>query len=342
MKVRFLVTPVGLMMGNVESARRLKEALSREGVEVTTECAPEDCDILHVHTPIPPRNMGIVRSAKAHGIPVVMHAHTTAEDSVGTWTGSGLLENVTGVYLTGFYNMGDLVLAPSAWTRGRLAARGVKVPIRVLSNGVDLDRFRLDPERRRRFRDRYGIPEDALVAYSVGVICLKKGIETFPEVTRAIPSMRFIWVGRRSRVYHPLKVSSAIKRCDGNARFLNDVEDIVDAHCGGDIFFSPSFTENQGMAVMEALSVGRPVVARDLPSYRGLLDNGRSAIVGKDSTEFVSGLEALRKDERLAARLVKGGQEAVAPHDIRLVAKELKAIYGELLDGSVKGVGVGE
>lgn len=42
MKVKFLVTPVGLMMGNIESARRLKDALGRQGVEVTDDRDSED------------------------------------------------------------------------------------------------------------------------------------------------------------------------------------------------------------------------------------------------------------------------------------------------------------
>lgn len=64
MKVKFLVTPVGLMMGNIESARRLKNALMREGLDVTDDPKAEDFDILHVHTPVPPRNFRVVRKTK--------------------------------------------------------------------------------------------------------------------------------------------------------------------------------------------------------------------------------------------------------------------------------------
>ncbi len=125
MKVKFLVTPVGLMMGNIESAKRLANALVRHGLEVTDDLRDKSYDILHVHTPVPPTNIAIVKRAKKMGIPVVLHAHTTAEDAEGTWTGSTALSGLTGRYLTYFYNLGDVVLAPSAWTKGRLRARGV-------------------------------------------------------------------------------------------------------------------------------------------------------------------------------------------------------------------------
>ena len=332
MKVKFLVTPVGLMMGNIESANRLKDALAREGLEVTDNLNSEDFDVLHVHTPVPMRNISIVKKAKRRGIPVVMHAHTTAEDSKGTWSGSTVLAGITGMYLTYFYNLGDLVLAPSAWTKSTLEARGVAVPIKVLSNGVDLARFRFDKERRERFRSRYGIPEQSVVAYAIGVVCVKKGVEAFPRLARELPDLRFVWVGRRSMLYQPLRVSRAMKHCPQNAMFIHDVENIADAHCGCDLFFTPSFTENQGMAVMEAMAVGRAVVARDLPAYEGLLMNGRSALLCNDDHEFVAALDRVRKDENLAQALVANGRTAIEEHDICKVAKELATIYDSLLE----------
>ncbi len=331
MKIKFLVTPVGLMMGNIESARRLKNALMREGVDVTDDPKAEDFDILHVHTPVPYSNFRVVKKAKKRGKPIVMHAHTTAEDSEGTWTASGALSGVTGWYLTRFYNLGDLVLAPSAWTKDRLHARGVTAPTRVLSNGVDLGRFQLDQARRQRFRSKHDIPDESKVVYSIGVVCLKKGIEVFPDVAKKLPGLRFVWIGRRSMLYHPLRVRRAMGRCPGNVQFIHDLEDILDAHSGCDIFFTPSFAENQGMAVLEAMAVGRPVVARNLPSYEGLLRNEKSALVCTGTDEFVSGLDRLSKDQDLAETLVKNAREAASTHDIGKVAKELASIYASLL-----------
>ncbi len=340
MRVKFLVTPVGLMMGNIESARRLKSALLRQGLDVTDDPKETDFDLLHVHTPVPPTNFAIVKKAKKDGKPVVMHAHTTAEDSVGTWTGSEALSGVTGRYLTWFYNLGDLVIAPSAWTMGRLRARGVKAPIRVVSNGIDIPRFIIDQERRHRFRSEHGISEEAKVVYSIGVLCLKKGLEVFPEVAKNLPGLTFVWVGRRSGLYHPFRVRAAMRSCPGNVKFIHDLEDIADAHSGGDLFFTPSFTENQGMAVMEAMVAGRPIVARDLEVYEGLLRDGESALTARTAEGFASSIERLSKDDQLATRLSENAQASVRPHDIDKVASELIAIYRSLLeDRGMQGAG---
>lgn len=308
------------------------DALVREGLDITDDPNEEEYDLLHVHTPLPFTNILEIRKAKKRGIPVVMHSHTTAEDAKGTWTGSSTLSGVVGRYLTFFYNHGDVVIAPSSWTRDTLRARHVKTRIEVLSNGIDLERFRLDLERRKRFRERYEIPEGAMVVYSVGVVCIKKGVEALPQVAQEVSDLQFVWVGRRSKLYHPIHINHIIGKCPSNVRFLNDVEDILDAHCGCDIFFTPSFTENQGLALMEAMAVGRPVVARNLPVYQNLLTDGGNAFMCGTTGEFAASIEKLRCDPELSKMFVERGKDALQRHEIGKVAKDLVSIYSSLLE----------
>jgi 1,2-diacylglycerol-3-alpha-glucose alpha-1,2-glucosyltransferase len=332
LRIKFLVTPVGLMNGNVVSAGRLKEALLDQGVDVTDNREERSYDLLHVHTPVPLSNALEVRRAKKKRVPVIIHAHTTAEDTKGTWTGSTMLSGWVGRYLNRFYNMADVVLSPSTWTREMLKARGLRAPVEVLSNGVDLERFVFDPERRRRFRETYGISKEKKLVYGIGVVCLKKGIEVLPDVAKQLPDVEFLWIGRGSRIYSPLKVRRAVHRCPANVRFIGYVPDIVDAHCAGDIFFTPSFAENQGVALMEAMAVGRPVVARDLPVYQGLLEDGRNALLGRNVEDFVKAIERLRTDDALGASLAQKGRAALPDHDMKKVVKRLVSIYDSLIE----------
>ena len=79
------------MTGNAMSARSLEETLAEEGVALCDVKDEGAYDILPVHMPIPPWNALEVRMAKKKGIPVVIHAHATADDAEGTWTGRGVL-----------------------------------------------------------------------------------------------------------------------------------------------------------------------------------------------------------------------------------------------------------
>lgn len=334
MKVKFLVTPVALMMGNVVSARRLASVLQKEGISVTDDPDATDYDILHVHTPVPLGNINVVRKARERGIPVVMHAHTTAEDARGTWTGSTVFSPQIGHYLTKFYNLGDAVIVPSAWTKNTLRRRGVLSPIHVVSNGVDLERFRFCQERRARFRKAHEIPEETMVVYSIGVMCLKKGITEIPKISRALPNLHFVWVGKRSLFYTPFEVSRALASCGENVQILTEVDDIVDAHCGGDIFLMPSFTENQGIVVLEALAVGRPVVARRLSVYDGLLKNGENALTCSGTKDFVCAVSRLSKDRHMREKLSSHGTNALEGHEINGIGRKLVGIYESLLSGN--------
>ena len=121
-------------------------------------------------------------------------------------------------------------------------------------------------------------------------------------------------MGRRSNLYHPFKVGGAVRRCPDNVRFLNYVEDIVDAHCGCDVFFTPSFAENQGVALMESMAVGRPVVARDLPGLRRTAPEREERPPGELCRRLREPhLSAWRRMRGLSESLTREGRKALEP-----------------------------
>lgn len=67
----------------------------------------------------------------------------------------------------------------------------------------------------------------------------------------------------------------------------DDVELVLDASeeelrrlfAGAKLFIQPSFVEGQGIVVLEALASNTPVVAYDLPAYKGMLINGINSLL---------------------------------------------------------------
>ena len=53
-----------------------------------------------------------------------------------------------------------------------------------------------------------------------------------------------------------------------------DRERLREAYCGADVFAFFSMEETEGIVVLEALSCGIPVLVRDIPVYRGWLEQG--------------------------------------------------------------------
>ncbi|MBI2971371.1 MAG: glycosyltransferase [Candidatus Aenigmarchaeota archaeon] len=337
-RVNFIVEGMGLARGSgvYSAASRLASFLRDEGVDVDINGRGYTYDIMHSHTPLLFSLMKL-RKAKKHGVKIITHAHTTAEDAKGSWTltESDSVLNMVGKYLTFFYNNADLVLTPSQWTKETLMKRHVVKPIRVISNGIDREIFRFSRAGRKQFRDHYGITGTETVVYCVGLIYIRKGIEQFVEVARRFPGVRFVWIGKRYPSFFIgfSKIAKILNGMPDNVHLLGYVDDIVAAHSGCDALFFPSYVENQGITVLEALACGRPVVVRDLPSYRSWgFVHGQDCMMGSSVDNFTVHIENVIRDAKLRSRLARNGSRHAERHDIRHVAAELAEIYETLAD----------
>ena len=76
----------------------------------------------------------------------------------------------------------------------------------------------------------------------------------------------------------------------------------------------PSLKEGWGLAVLEAMSAGLPVVATDIPVFREYLTDGRDALLvpPADVDRLAEAMARLMADEALRRRLVEGGRQVAA------------------------------
>jgi glycosyltransferase involved in cell wall biosynthesis len=64
-------------------------------------------------------------------------------------------------------------------------------------------------------------------------------------------------------------------------------------------------------SVLEALWLGRAVLASDIAGNRSLIDHGRTGLLFRDEAEFERGAAALVRDPALRGRLGQAGRELV-------------------------------
>ena len=332
MKVNFLITPFGPMVGNVVAARRFYEQLRAAGVDVELN-SDRKCDILDVQVQLPPTNLLKIRRARRAGAKIIIHAHTTHEDLEKVSRAFDAVSPLTKAYVKYFYNRADLLLTPSGWTKRLLESQGVRPPMRVMSNGVDVKRFAFDAVKRKAFRKAYGIPESSRVVYSAGMFFFRKGIDTFAEAARRLPQYEFIWAGPRTDLYSPFKVRRLLRNMPGNMRYIGFVDDIAALHSAGDVLCFPSWRENQGIVILEAAAAGRTSILRDIPVYRDWLWHGTNCLKARNDADFVIQIERAMADKRLATRLSKGARELARKNDIRQMTKRLIGIYEDVLSG---------
>jgi len=229
-------------------------------------------------------------------------------------------------YLKRFFRNVDLIIAPSPFAAQELAPLAGGRPVRAVSSGVDLDRFFYDPEKRRAFRARYGL--DRPTVLSVGQVIPLKGVEDFLSLARRFPQFQFVWAGPRLNplLYFSPRFERSIRHRPENARFLGYIPEVEAAYSGSDLFLHPSYGESLGLVVLEAAAVGLPLVVRDLPVYRGWLEEGPRIRKCRSRDDFARAIEELLSHPAPVAR-----RPFVEEHSLPRVGAALVSAYREVI-----------
>jgi len=315
--------------GHAQSVRQQRRILDRLGIEYTTE--PDlSADVLHLNN-MGPKSVYYARKARKRGVPVVVHAHQTAEDFEESFAFSNALAKPLRPYLEYAYSLADLLVCPSEHNREVIEGY-VDVPTVVVSNGFDPDRLTGFADLREAYRERYDL--DGLVAFMVGHVIERKGLSAFVETARAMPDVEFVWFGYLDptgggaidRLLRSRKTTELVERAPDNCTFTGYVEDIRGAFAAGDAFFFPTKNENEGMALLEAMACGKPPVVRDIPTFEWL-EEGTHCL--KAERDFAEPLERLR-DPALRERL--GGNAAGKSERFELsnIADRYEDVYGRV------------
>ena len=284
-------------------------------------------DIIHINS-IGLKSREVAMKMQKKGCKVVIHAHTTAEDFRDSYRFSNRVAPALKMYLRHYYHHADLVLCPSEYTKGVLQSYGVKTEIKVISNGVDIDKFQYSAEKREKFRSENRL--EGIVPFNVGHLFLRKGLTTFMDVASKTDK-KFVWVGKRYKKVEDPEVKDLIEAAPKNVLFLEYVEDIAAVYSGCDIFFFPSFCENQGIVLLEAGATQRPILVRDIKTYDGWLQDGVNCLKATNDEEFLTQLKRLMNDEGLCKSLAQNAFKMSREHSLELVGAKLKRIYAELL-----------
>jgi glycosyltransferase-like protein len=183
----------------------------------------------------------------------------------------------------------DVLLCVSEpWVR-RLADE-FGVDARLVRNGVDCRRHRPARDPGERSRDRGAVGLDGhLTVLSIGGIEPRKGsltlLEAFAHVRELVPALDPLLVvaggatlfDYRHEIdrFHARTAELGLGR---HVRVLGSLtdEELARVCRAADLFAFPSTNEGFGLAALEALAYGLPVVATDLDALRTFLEHGRS------------------------------------------------------------------
>jgi 1,2-diacylglycerol-3-alpha-glucose alpha-1,2-glucosyltransferase len=302
-----------------------EEALHRAGVS-TTERATPSAHIVHCNTVFPDTVLTAFLSRLA-GKKVVYYGHSTMEDFRNSFRGSNRLAPLFRRWISFCYNSGSVVITPTEYSKSLLQSYGVRRPIYSLSNGVDTQFFAPSAERRRIFRKKYHLTDDAKAVISVGHYIGRKGLPEFVELARSMPEIHFFWFGYTNPKLIPQEIQDAVDSAPSNLIFPGFVsrEELRDAYCGCDVFAFLSHEETEGIVVLEALSCGISTVVRDIPVYSGWLEHGVNVYKASDSFGFQNTVSGLLYGS--LPSLAEAGLQVAHARSLTAVGNQLKQIY---------------
>ncbi|MGW0120092.1 glycosyltransferase [Streptomyces sp. NPDC003327] len=237
--------------------------------------------------------------------------------------------------------LGTSTVAVSPSVARRLAAWGVPPDrIRVVPNGIESARFAFVPRARRLTRGVLGLPEDAFVVGGVGRLAPGKRFDRLVRAVAAVPEARLLLVGEGEEREELLRVA---RECGAAGRVLlaGACEDPPSAASSGpslpellaamDVFVSTSPDEAFGLAVVEALAAGLPVLYVACPAIDDLPPEAAPGArrIGESVPELISALHGVRE-----ARTVRLPLPAAARHyDIAHSAGQLMSLYEQAVHG---------
>jgi len=215
------------------------------------------------------------------------------------------------------------------------------VPVRTIWNGVNTDRFAPDIIERADARRRIGIPEDALVVGTVAVLrpSPAKRLDIWLDAARIVrerePRAEFVIVGDGSQREQLEARAKALGLADA-VRFVGKQEDVRPYLAALDVFLMSSAYEGFGIALVEAMAMGVPVVATNVEGVRNIVTSGESGLLCAFDEHVAENLAdrtlRLLADPALRTNLAAAGREvAVERFSIGRMQAELEAIYGEVV-----------
>ncbi len=226
--------------------------------------------------------------------------------------------------------------------------RALRSRARVIVHGVDLsasDALVADRDRiRAEVRAELGVPDGALLALTVANLRPEKGYDTLLDAARLVIDrglpVRFVSVGIGSEATAMEERRRSLGLDDGFT-FLGLRHDVPRLLVAADLFVLPSRQEGLPVALMEATSVGLPIVATAVGGVPQVLRDGVDGlVVPPDSPSGLADAVArLAADAALRRRLGVGARERSAMFDVAEASREIEGIYLDVTDSPRAGAG---
>ena len=230
------------------------------------------------------------------------------------------------------YGMADMIVAISSTTADSLV-KDYGIDPRIVATipvGIDTDVFKpLEIER---------VPGSILF---VGRLCKRKGvpllIDALKVVNKSIPEAKLFIVGDGG-MKTTLEEKVRRDRMDKSVEFLGRLsqEELVRWYNRVEVFVLPSLFEGFGIACLEAMSCGTPVVASRAPGLIDVVSDGKTGILSERSPDSLAHcIQKILEDKDFSLELgLAGRNKALERFSWKDIEKEFVEVYYRVIQGN--------
>ncbi len=293
-------------------------------------CRTERLDVVHVHYAIP-------HAISAHLAKQLLG--TAAPRIVTTLHGTDI--TLIGIDSSFFemtrlgINESDAVTAVSNSLADETVARfRPRRAIQQIGNFVHLEKFH--PSRRsENYREKYSREGDRLIGHMSNFRSVKRigdVVRTFHLIQKRIPS-QLLLVGEGAEI-EPARHLAAELGIDDCVHFLGAVPDAGSVLAQLDLFLLPSEYESFGLAALEAMACGVPVIATNTGGIPEVVTNGATGIlcdVGDYACMAAAAVELLQSEERHREMGRAGRKRAEEEYSEKRIVSQYETLYENLL-----------
>lgn len=192
--------------------------------------------------------------------------------------------------------------------------------------GLDTEKFKLCNVNRAKKREELGIPEDAFFIVSVGELQHRKNHEVLIRAIgkAAIKNIHYGICGR-GELFDELQTLANQLKIQMQVHFFGYRDDIIEIlHCA-DLYAHPSMREGLGIAALEAMASGLPLLTSNVGGISDYVKNGVTGLsyCYNDVNGFSEGLRRYYDNPQLRQQIVENEFKIIQKYDIRKVERKV-------------------
>ncbi|MFH1979304.1 MAG: glycosyltransferase [Patescibacteria group bacterium] len=239
-------------------------------------------------------------------------------------------------YLMVFKNA-DFVAVLSQYLKERAIRNGVKCEIKIIPNGVDLEKFsqKFPDKELVQLKNELCKKGDDKFLVHTGRLNYKNALDDIIKALPLLPdNIKFLSVGNGEEKDNLIKLAQKLGVRE-RIIFKDFIEhkEMAKYLKVSDIFIRPSLSEGMGSSFLEAMAAEIPVIATPVGGILDFLEGGKTGMFCevRDSKSIAEAVMVLLKDEKLRNNIIKKAKQMVfEKYHWGLITEDMQQIFKNL------------